>query len=490
MSVLANTRDSVIDGRMLIGNAWCVAEQGGVLPVLNPADGSLVGNVPDATPTDANRIVSAAHAAQSGWAALLAGERSRILREWANLIRGQRESLAELLTTEQGKPLQEALVEADVTAEFIDWFAEEGRRAYGQVIPAFAPGKQLVVTREPIGVSVAVTPWNFPLSMVARKIAPALAAGCATILKPSEEAPLTSLALAELAEKAGLPAGVLNVMTCSRALAIETVKALLLDKRVRKVSFTGSTAVGKILLGLCAQTVKKASMELGGNAPFLVFDDADIDAAVDGFMVSKFRNAGQVCISPNRLLVQDAVHDRFVECLRSRVDALKVGPGLVAGNEIGPIITQRAFDKALKLVRDAVRDGAKVVSGGRAHEAGGTFLQPTVLTGVNAQMQIFREEIFAPVVPVIRFDSEEEGIAHANDTDAGLAAYFYTSDSARVWRVSAALQAGLMGINDGVISSPVAPFGGIKESGLGREGGQSGIQEYLEEKYLCIGTSV
>lgn len=490
MSVLASKHGSVIDGRMLVGDAWCAAGQGGVLQVRNPADGALVGQVPDATPIDTGRIISAAHAAQSGWAALLAGERSDLLREWANLIRGQRENLAELLTTEQGKPLHEALVEADITAEFIDWFAEEGRRVYGQVIPAFARGKQLVVTREPIGVSVAVTPWNFPLSMVARKIAPALAAGCATILKPSEEAPLTSLALAELAEEAGLPAGVLNVITCSRANAIETVKALLLDKRVRKVSFTGSTAVGKILLGLCAQTVKKASMELGGNAPFLVFDDADIDAAVNGFMVSKFRNAGQVCISPNRLLVQDAVHDRFVECLRDRVDGLKVGPGLVAGNEIGPMITQRSFDKALDLVRGAVRDGAKIVSGGGVHESGGTFLQPTILTGVNAQMQIFREEIFAPVVPVIRFDTEEEGIAHANDTDAGLAAYFYTRDSARVWRVSAALQAGLMGINDGVISSPVAPFGGIKESGLGREGGQSGIQEYLEEKYLCIGTSV
>lgn len=490
MSVLVSTGDSVIDGRMLIGDAWCTAEQGGVLQIRNPADGALVGTVPDATPEDAGRIVSAAQAAQPGWAARLAGERSGLLRVWAALIRGQREDLAKLLTTEQGKPFREALVEADVTADFIDWFAEEGRRAYGQVIPPFAPGKQLIVTREPIGVSVAVTPWNFPLSMVARKIAPALAAGCATILKPSEEAPLTSLALVELAEKAGLPAGVLNVITCSRANAIETVEALLLDKRVRKVSFTGSTAVGKILLGLCAQNVTKASMELGGNAPFLVFDDADIDAAIDGFMASKFRNAGQVCISPNRVLVQDAVHDRFVESLRDRVDSLKVGPGLVQGSEIGPLITQRAFNKALELVQNAVRDGAKVVSGGGAHEAGGTFFQPTVLTGVNAQMQIFREEIFAPVVPVIRFNSEEEGIAHANDTDAGLAAYFYTQDPARIWRVSAALQAGLMGINDGVISSPVAPFGGVKESGLGREGGQSGIQEYLEEKYLCIGTSV
>jgi len=485
--MLGQNGEAAIDGRMLIGPDWCAADGGAVLDVRNPADQSLVGAVPDATPADAEKAVSAAEKAQAAWAAMLSGERSAILRRWADAVRAHREDLGRLLSTEQGKPLPEALIEADITASFIEWFAEEGRRAYGQVIPAFAPGKQLVVTVEPVGISVAITPWNFPLSMVARKVAPALAAGCPVILKPSEDAPFCSLALAELAQEAGLPAGVLNVITCSRDAAAETVKALLLDGRVRKVSFTGSTAVGKILLGLSAQTVKKASMELGGNAPFVVFDDADMDRALTGFMASKFRNAGQVCISPNRLLVQDHIHDEFVDRLTEKVEALKVGPGLEAGTEIGPMISERAFDKATGLVADAVRDGAAVRTGGSRHALGGTFLEPTILTAVNPQMRIFREEVFGPVVPVTRFADEEEGIALANDTEAGLAAYVYTRDSDRVWRVSAALQSGMIGVNDGVISTPVAPFGGVKESGLGREGAQSGLREYLEEKYLCIG---
>jgi len=430
--MLGQNGEAAIDGRMLIGPDWCAADGGAVLDVRNPADQSLVGAVPDATPADAEKAVSAAEKAQAAWAAMLSGERSAILRRWADAVRAHREDLGRLLSTEQGKPLPEALIEADITASFIEWFAEEGRRAYGQVIPAFAPGKQLVVTVEPVGISVAITPWNFPLSMVARKVAPA-------------------------------------------------------DGRVRKVSFTGSTAVGKILLGLSAQTVKKASMELGGNAPFVVFDDADMDRALTGFMASKFRNAGQVCISPNRLLVQDHIHDEFVDRLTEKVEALKVGPGLEAGTEIGPMISERAFDKATGLVADAVRDGAAVRTGGSRHALGGTFLEPTILTAVNPQMRIFREEVFGPVVPVTRFADEEEGIALANDTEAGLAAYVYTRDSDRVWRVSAALQSGMIGVNDGVISTPVAPFGGVKESGLGREGAQSGLREYLEEKYLCIG---
>lgn len=487
MTLLGLATGATIDGRMLIGRDWTTSEGSGTIEVFNPADESLVGTAPDATPKEAIQAVDAAHAAQSAWAGLLAGERSRVLRAWANLVRAYREELARLLTTEQGKPLAEALGEADVTAEFIDWFAEEGRRAYGQVIPAFAPGKQLVVTREPVGIAVAITPWNFPLSMVARKVAPALAAGCATILKPSEDAPFTSLALAELAREAGLPDGVLNVITCSRENAADTVKALLDDPRVRKLSFTGSTAVGKILIGLAARTVKRVSMELGGNAPFVVFDDADLDKALAGFMAAKFRNAGQVCIAPNRLLVQDSVHDAFVGNLSASVEALKVGPGLEEGSQIGALINRRGMDKALGLIRDAVRDGAEIVTGGDVHERGGSFLQPTVLTGVNPQMRIFREEVFGPVVPVIRFSGEDEAIALANDTDAGLAAYFYSRDVNRVWRVSQAIQSGMIGVNDGVISSPVAPFGGVKESGLGREGGQSGILEYLEEKYLCMG---
>lgn len=487
MSILGGAAGAAIDGRMLIGRNWSASESQDVIEVVNPADLSLVGTVPNATPKDAEQAVAAAYAAQAGWAGRLAGERARLLRGWAELVRANRVELARLLTTEQGKPLAESLGEADVTADFIDWFAEEGRRAYGQVIPEFAAGKQLVVTREPVGVAVAITPWNFPLSMVARKIAPAIAAGCATVLKPSEDAPFTSLALAELAHEAGIPDGVVNVITCSRENAVETVKALLADTRVRKLSFTGSTVVGKILLALAAGTVKRVSMELGGNAPFVVFDDADLDKALAGFMAAKFRNAGQVCIAPNRLMVQDAVHDSFVDQLAERVKALNVGPGLEEGTQIGPLINRRGMEKALGLVRDAVRDGAELVTGGEVHARGGSFLQPTILTGVNSQMRIFREEAFGPVVPVVRFSGEDEAIALANDTDAGLAAYFYSRDVNRVWRVSKAIESGMIGVNDGVISTPVAPFGGVKESGLGREGGQSGIMEYLEEKYLCMG---
>lgn len=410
------------------------------------------------------------------------------MRRWAALVRESRNDLACLLTTEQGKPLAESLIEADVTADFIEWFAEEGRRAYGQVIPAFAPKKQLLVTREPVGVAVAITPWNFPLSMVARKVAPAIAAGCATILKPSEDAPLTSIALGELGQKAGLPPGVLNVITCSRERAADTVRALLLRPEVRKVSFTGSTSVGKILLGISAETVKKVSMELGGNAPFLVFEDADIERALSGFMAAKFRNAGQVCISPNRLLLHESIEDTFMDRLTERVEKLRVGHGLETGTEIGPMISARALEKAMSLIQDAVRDGAQVITGGEIHPLGGLFLQPTVITKVNPQMRLFREEVFGPVVSVTSFSDETEAISLANDTNAGLAAYFFTTDSDRVWRVSRALQSGMIGINDGVISTPVAPFGGVKESGLGREGGQSGLLEYLEEKYLCIGT--
>lgn len=487
MTLLRLADGTALEGRMLLGRDWTASEGGDVIEVFNPADLTSIGTVPNATPKDAQRAVAAAFAAQPIWAEMLAGERSRILRAWAELVRLNRHGLARLLTTEQGKPLAEALGEADVTADFIDWFAEEGRRAYGQLIPPFAAGKQLVVTREPVGVAVAITPWNFPLSMVARKIAPALAAGCTAILKPSEDAPFTSLALAELAREAEFPDGVLNVITCSRANAVETVRALLEDTRVRKLSFTGSTGVGKILLGLAAQTVKRTSMELGGNAPFIVFDDADLDKALAGFMAAKFRNAGQVCIAPNRLLVHDSVHDSFLEGLTERVRALKVAPGLEEGSQIGPLINRRGLEKALELVRDAVRDGAEIVLGGEPHARGGTFLEPTILKGINAQMRIFREEVFGPVVPVVRFADEEEAISLANDTDAGLAAYFYSRDVNRVWRVSRSIESGMIGVNDGVISNPVAPFGGVKASGLGREGGQSGIMEYLEEKYLCMG---
>ncbi len=487
--MLSQLDQAMIEGRMLIGGAWSVAGAGGVIEVRDPADHSLVGTVPDATPEDAGAAVDAAEAAGADWAGRLAGERSAILRDWATAIRGRAKDLGRLMATEQGKPLPEAVAEAGIAADFIDWFAEEGRRAYGQVIPAFAPNKQIVVVREPVGIALAITPWNFPLSMVARKVAPGLAAGCPVVLKPSEDAPFSALALAELAQEAGLPPGILNVVTCSRAQAADTVGALLADERVRKLSFTGSTVVGRVLLEQCARTVKRVSMELGGNAPFVVFDDADAERALAGFMAAKFRNAGQVCISPNRLLVEDGVHDDFVAALADRVSALAVGPGLETGSQIGPMISQRAYDKAMGLIGDAVRDGATVVTGGGPHPLGGTFLQPTVLTGVNPQMRIFREEVFAPVVPVVRFRGEDEAVALANDTEAGLAAYAYTGDADRIWRLSRRLQSGMIGLNDGVISTPVAPFGGVKQSGLGREGAQAGLMEYLEEKYLCIGTA-
>lgn len=479
--------EATIEGHMLVGGVWRACRTDARFGVTDPATGALVGTVPDASAQDAADAVAAAFGARAAWAAEMPAQRALVLRAWAGLVRAHRATLARLLVTEQGKPLAEALGETDVTAEFIEWFADEGRRAYGQVIPPFAPGKHLVVLRAPVGVSIAITPWNFPMSMVARKVAPALAAGCPVVLKPSEDAPLCALALAVLAQEAGLPAGVLNVITCSRETAAETVRALLTDPRVAKLSFTGSTEVGRTLLGICAQGVKKVSMELGGNAPFIVFDDADIEAALDGFMAAKFRNAGQVCISPNRLLVQDRVHDDFVAALAERVTALRVGPGLEDGSQIGPLISSRAFDRIDRMVGDALRDGARVVSGGGAHPRGGTYFAPTVLAGVNPQMRLFREEIFGPVVPVIRFANEAEGVALANDTEAGLAAYFYTRDAARVWRVSAALESGMIGVNDGTISTPVAPFGGVKQSGIGREGGQEGLAEYLEEKYLCMG---
>lgn len=487
MGILGSDRAERLDGRLCIGNAWVAARAGLRFEVADPADGSSMGVVPDAGVEDAVAAIDAAEQAQARWRSALPASRSALLREWAALIRRNRDALANILTREQGKPLAEAGVEADAAADFIDWFAEEGRRAYGQVIPPFAAGKQLVVLREPVGIAVAITPWNFPLSMVARKVAPALAAGCAVVLKPSEEAPFCSLALAELAIEAGFPAGLFNVVTCSRSAAVETVKAMLLDARVRKVSFTGSTAVGRILLELGAATVKKMSMELGGNAPFVVFDDADQGAALEGFMAAKFRNAGQVCISPNRLLVQNGSHDAFVAALAARVASLRVGRGREAGTQIGPLISRRAFDKARGLIDEAVAAGAKIATGGGPHPQGGTFLEPTILTNVHPQMRIFREEIFAPVVAVTRFESEAQAIALANDTEAGLAAYFYSRDVARCWRVAAAIESGMIGVNDGVISTPVAPFGGIKQSGIGREGGQSGLAEYLEEKYLCFG---
>jgi succinate-semialdehyde dehydrogenase/glutarate-semialdehyde dehydrogenase len=487
MAVLGGWSEA-LGGRMCIGNAWLEAASGASFEVFDPACGAVLGRVPDAGPGDGIAAVDAAARVQAAWAGGLAGARSGLLRAWAGLIRARRNDLALLLTSEQGKPLAEARGEAEAAAEFIEWFAEEGRRAYGQVVPSFARGKQLVVVREPVGIAVAITPWNFPLSMVARKVAPALAAGCPVVLKPSEDAPLCALALAELAIEAGFPAGLLNVVTCSRAGAAETVKALLLDRRVRKVSFTGSTAVGRLLLELGAQTIKNMSMELGGNAPFVVFDDADPEAALEGFMAAKFRNAGQVCISPNRLLVQQGAHERFVAALARRVGALRVGPGLDEQSQIGPLISQRALDKTRALIEDAMRNGATLMTGGGRHALGGTFLEPTVLTGVHPQMRIFREEIFGPVVPVIRFDTEAQAIALANDTEAGLAAYFYSRDISRCWRVAGAIETGMIGINDGVISTPVAPFGGVKQSGIGREGGAAGLAEYLEEKYLCFGT--
>ncbi|WP_297514876.1 NAD-dependent succinate-semialdehyde dehydrogenase [uncultured Caulobacter sp.] len=466
-----------IDGRWIDGDR--------TFEVRDPADGTVIAEVADLGPDETRLAIDAAHRAFPAWSARTAKDRGAILRRWSDLILARADDLARLMTAEQGKPLAESRGEVAYGAAFIDWFADEAKRAYGHTIPTPTPGKRLASIKQPVGVCAAIAPWNFPIAMITRKVGPALAAGCTVVVKPAAETPLCALAIARLAVEAGVPAGVLNIVTGKDSAGIG--KALCDDGRVRKLSFTGSTPIGKVLYQQCAGTMKKLSLELGGNAPFVVFDDADLEAAVDGAIASKYRNTGQTCVCANRLLVQAGIHDAFAARLAEKVAALKVGPGTAEGVQIGPLINDKALLKVSALVREAVEGGAQVLTGGDAHGLGGLFYQPTVLTGATPAMRLFQEEIFGPVAPIVKFETEAEAIALANATPFGLAAYFYSRDVGRCWRVAEAIEAGMVGINEGLISTEVAPFGGVKESGLGREGASEGLEEYLETKYLCFG---
>jgi succinate-semialdehyde dehydrogenase/glutarate-semialdehyde dehydrogenase len=467
----------------LIGGHWMAGPTR--FAVTNPANGAVIAKVANLGPTETLAAIDAAQKALPAWSALTAKARSAILMRWNALILENTEALAELMTAEQGKPLNEARGEVAYGAAFVEWFAEEGKRAYGHTIPTTASSKRMMSIKQPVGICAAITPWNFPIAMITRKVGPALAAGCTVVVKPSEETPLCALALARLAEIAGVPAGVLNVVTGTDAAAIGQV--LCDDPRVRKLSFTGSTEVGKILYRQCAGTVKKLSLELGGNAPFIVFDDADLDAAVAGALASKYRNAGQTCVCANRMLVQSGIYDAFAERLAQEVGAFAVGLGSDPDTTIGPLINDEAIDKVERLVNEALAMGAKALIGGGRHDAGSQFYTPTVLVDVTPQMEIFSQEIFGPVAPLFRFETEAEAITLANGTPYGLASYFYSQDVNRCWRVGEALEFGMVGINEGLFSTEVAPFGGWKESGLGREGASEGLSEYLETKYLCFG---
>ena len=467
-----------------IAGQWVGADDGSTLPVTNPADGFTLGSVPNMGAAETRRAIEAANAAWAPWRAKTAKERAAILRRWFDLMIAHQDDLAVLMTLEQGKPLAESKNEIVYAASFIEWFAEEGKRIYGDTIPSPSPDKRIVVIKEPVGVCAAITPWNFPSAMITRKVGPALAAGCVIVVKPASQTPFSALALAELAERAGLPKGVLSVVTGnSRAIGGE----MTANPLVRKLTFTGSTEVGKVLMKQCASTVKKMSMELGGNAPFIVFDDADLDAAAEGALASKFRNAGQTCVCANRILVQDRVYDAFAARLTDKVRGLHVGNGMESGVTQGPLIDMNAVRKVESHIADAVAKGARLVAGGKRHSLGGTFFEPTVLGDVTSGMQVAREETFGPLAPLFRFGTEKEAIHMANDTEFGLACYFYSRDIGRIWRVGEALEYGIVGINTGIISNEVAPFGGVKESGLGREGSKYGIEDYLEIKYLCMG---
>ena len=470
-----------------VGGKWTDADDGKTFAVRDPASGEELARVPRCGADETRRSVEAAAAAQPAWRALPAQQRAGVLRRFFDLVQDNADDLAMLITREQGKPLGEARGEVAYAAGFLEWFAEEARRVYGETVPAPRADARILVLREPIGVGAGITPWNFPAAMIARKIAPALAVGCAMVVKPAEATPLTALALAELAARAGLPAGLLSVVTGDAEDAPSIGRELTTSPLVRALSFTGSTAVGKQLMAQCSDTVKRVSLELGGNAPFLVFDDADLAAAVEGAMTSKFRNAGQTCVCANRILVQDGIHDRFVAALAERIRALVVGPGTESNVQIGPLIDGDGFSKVERHVSDATRHGARVEVGGRPHARGGTFYEPTLLTGVTTQMELAQEETFGPVAGVMRFRDEDEAVRIANDTPAGLAAYFYARDAARIWRVGEALEYGMIGINTGLVSTEVAPFGGMKESGIGREGSRHGIEEWVETKYLCWG---
>jgi succinate-semialdehyde dehydrogenase / glutarate-semialdehyde dehydrogenase len=467
-----------------VGGKWIEADGGRTITVVNPATGQALGTVPALGQAETRRAIEAANAAYPAWRAMTAKERATILRKLNDLMLENADDLAAIMTAEQGKPLTEAKGEVAYAASFIEWFAEEGKRIYGDTIPQNARGRRIIVLKEPVGVFAAITPWNFPSAMITRKAGPGWAAGCTGVIRPASQTPFSALAIAVLAERAGMPAGVCNIIT---GPSNETGKELTSNPIVRKLSFTGSTEVGKILLAQCAGTVKKTSMELGGNAPFIVFDDADLDEAVKGAMASKYRNTGQTCVCANRILVQDSVYDAFAAKLADAVRALKVGPGMEPGVTQGPLINADAVAKVEEHISDATAHGAKVMLGGKRHAQGGNFFEPTILTGVTPAMKIFHEETFGPVAPLFRFKDEAEAIKLANDSEFGLAAYFYARDVGRIFRVAEALESGIIGINEGIISTEVAPFGGMKESGSGREGSKYGIEEYLEVKYLALG---
>jgi succinate-semialdehyde dehydrogenase/glutarate-semialdehyde dehydrogenase len=488
MDIKSGTRaikdPSLFRQQAYLDGAWVDADGGATIDVDNPATGDVLGTVPKMGAAETRRAIEAAEAALPAWRAKTAKERAQILRRWFELMMANQEDLAALMTAEQGKPLAESRGEIAYAASFIEWFGEEGKRVYGDVIPGHGADKRIIVLKQPIGVCAAITPWNFPAAMITRKAGPALAAGCTIVLKPASQTPFSALALCELAERAGVPKGVFSCVTGS---ATEIGGEMTSNPKVRKLSFTGSTEIGKLLLEQCARTVKKTSMELGGNAPFIVFDDADLEAAVKGAIASKYRNAGQTCVCANRILVQDGIYDAFAKRLSEAASGMKVGNGFTEGAVIGPLIDAKAIKKVEEHVADALAKGAEIVTGGKRHSLGGSFYEPTVLTGATRDMAIFREETFGPVAPLFRFKTEAEAIEMANDTEFGLAAYFYGRDIGRVWRVAEALEYGIVGVNEGIISTEVAPFGGVKESGLGREGSHYGIEDYLEIKYLCLG---
>jgi succinate-semialdehyde dehydrogenase/glutarate-semialdehyde dehydrogenase len=467
-----------------IDGAWVGARSGATIAVDDPATSAIIGTVPRLSGIETREAIDAAARAFPAWRRKTAKERAVILRRWYELMIANQDDLARLMTTEQGKPLTEARAEVTYAAAFLEWFGEEAKRVYGDTIPGHQADKRIVVLKQPIGVAACITPWNFPLAMITRKAGPAIAAGCTVVLKPASQTPFSALALAELAERAGVPRGVFNVVTGSAA---DIGAELTSNPTVRKLSFTGSTEVGKSLMAQCAGTLKKLSLELGGNAPFIVFDDADLDGAVEGAIASKYRNSGQTCVCANRLLVQDRVYDAFAAKLIEAVKKLKPAPGLEPGSTQGPLIDDRAVEKVEQHINDALTKGARLVAGGHRHALGGRFFEPTVLTDVTPEMMLAREETFGPVAPLFRFTSDEEAIRLANDTQFGLASYFYGRDVGRVWRVAEALEYGMVGINTGIISTEVAPFGGVKESGIGREGSKYGIEEFLEIKYLCFG---
>lgn len=467
-----------------VNGEWVTADKGGIITVDNPATGEVLGTVPRLEAHRVKDVVSTAHAAFAAWSKKTAKDRATVLRRWFDLMMANQEDLARLMTLEQGKPLAESRGEVAYAAGFLEWFGEEAKRTYGETIPQHQADKRIVVIKQPVGVVACITPWNFPLAMITRKAGPAIAAGCTVVLKPASQTPFSALALAELAERAGVPKGVFNVVTGS---ATEIGRELTSNPIVRKLSFTGSTEIGKVLMAECAGTVKRISLELGGNAPFIVFDDADLDAAVQGAIASKYRNSGQTCVCTNRFLVQDSVYDAFASKFAVAARRLKPGSGLEADTNQGPLIDDKAVDKVERHIRDATSKGAKVLVGGHRHALGGRFFEPTILVNATAAMEIARDETFGPVAPLFRFKTEADAISLANDTQFGLAAYFYGRDVARIWRVAEALEYGMVGINTGMISTEVAPFGGVKESGIGREGSRYGIEEYLEVKYMCLG---